>query len=280
MLDAERGGHFSLAPVFQNSRPKQIYLSNSNILLTRFLSPEGVAEVSDYMPVSVESGPNREPVRQLIRSAKCIRGEVRFQMSCDPKFDYGRAKHRVEVLSPEEVRLVPEIGPGLDSVRLRAQTPLEIKEDGRIVADFVLRAGGRVFFILDGHEDSPHGIDAAREGALFKETLNFWQTWLAQSNYRGRWREVVDRSALVLKLLTSERHGSIVAAPTFGLPEAMGGTKLGLQVYLDPRCQLYALRLNPAGIRKGSKGLWQMAERPMSRAWSEGSASDHVRPRR
>ena len=115
LLDAERGGHFSLAPVFQNSRPKQIYLSNSNILLTRFLSPEGVAEVSDYMPVSVESGPNREPVRQLIRSAKCIRGEVRFQMSCDPKFDYGRAKHRVEVLSPEEVRLVPEIGPGLGS---------------------------------------------------------------------------------------------------------------------------------------------------------------------
>jgi len=225
LLDAERGGHFSLAPVFQNSRPKQIYLSNSNILLTRFLSPEGVAEVSDYMPVSLESGPNREPVRQLIRSAKCIRGEVRFQMSCDPKFDYGRAKHRVEVLSPEEVRLVPEIVPGLGSVRLRAQTPLEIKEDGRIVADFVLRAGGRVFFILDGHEDSPHGIDAAHEGALFKETLNFWQTWLAQSNYRGRWREVVDRSALVLKLLTSERYGSIVAAPTFGLPEAMGGVR-------------------------------------------------------
>jgi hypothetical protein len=112
LLDAERGGHFSLAPVFQNSRPKQIYLSNSNILLTRFLSPEGVAEVSDYMPVSVESGPNREPVRQLIRSAKCIRGEVRFQMSCDPKFDYGRAKHRVDVLSPKRFVWFPKSAPG------------------------------------------------------------------------------------------------------------------------------------------------------------------------
>jgi GH15 family glucan-1,4-alpha-glucosidase len=147
-------------------------------------------------------------------------------MVCDPSFDYGRAKHRVEVLSPEEVRLVPDsCAHGLDSVRLRAQTPLQVKEDGSIVSDFALKAGERAFFILDGHEDSPHGIDVDREGALFKETLNFWQTWVAQSTYRGRWREVVDRSALVLKLLTSERHGSIVAAATFGLPETMGGER-------------------------------------------------------
>jgi len=227
LLDAQRGGNFSLSPVFQSSRPRQIYLSNSNILLTRFLSPEGVAEVSDYMPISLESrGPSSEPVRQLIRSAKCIRGEVRFKMVCDPKFDYGRAKHSVEVLSPEEVRLIPEINEnGVGPLRLRAQTRLQIKEDGSVVADFVLRAGERVFFILDGHEDSPHGIDPDREGALFKETLNFWQTWVAQSTYRGRWREMIDRSALVLKLLTSERHGSIVAAPTFGLPEAIGGER-------------------------------------------------------
>jgi len=179
------------------------------------------------MPISLESrGPSSEPVRQLIRSAKCIRGEVRFKMVCDPKFDYGRAKHSVEVLSPEEVRLIPEINEnGVGPLRLRAQTRLQIKEDGSVVADFVLRAGERVFFILDGHEDSPHGIDPDREGALFKETLNFWQTWVAQSTYRGRWREMIDRSALVLKLLTSERHGSIVAAPTFGLPEAIGGER-------------------------------------------------------
>jgi GH15 family glucan-1,4-alpha-glucosidase len=227
LLDAQRGGHFSLSPVFQSSRPKQIYLSNSNVLLTRFLSPEGVAEVSDYMPISLESRTeNYEPVRQLIRRAKCVRGEVKFQMICDPKFDYGRAKHRVEFLSPEEVRLVPEISRnGVEPIRLRAQIPLKVKDDGMVVAEFVLKAGEKVFFILDGHEDSPHGIDADREGALFKATLNFWQTWVAQSNYRGRWREVVDRSALVLKLLTSERHGSIVAAPTFGLPEAIGGVR-------------------------------------------------------
>src|SRR5258708_5883930 len=123
LLDAQRGGHFSLSPVFQSSRPKQIYLSNSNVLLTRFLSPEGVAEVSDYMPISLESRTeNYEPVRQLIRRAKCVRGEVKFEMICDPKFDYGRAKHRVEFLSPEEVRLVPEISRnGIGTIQLRAQ---------------------------------------------------------------------------------------------------------------------------------------------------------------
>src|SRR5215471_13995877 len=86
LLDAERGGRFRLSPIFQYSQPKQFYLPNSNILLTRFLSPEGVAEVSDYMPISLESRAEvYEPVRQLIRSAKCIRGEVRFKMVCDPK---------------------------------------------------------------------------------------------------------------------------------------------------------------------------------------------------
>jgi GH15 family glucan-1,4-alpha-glucosidase len=116
---------------------------------------------------------------------------------------------------------------GMKSVRFGSERRLvsKSKKMGSVVADFALKAGERVFFILDGHEDSPHGIDPDRQGALFKETLNFWQTWIAQSTYRGRWREIVDRSALVLKLHTSERHGSIVAAPTFGLPETMGGER-------------------------------------------------------
>jgi GH15 family glucan-1,4-alpha-glucosidase len=59
----------------------------------------------------------------------------------------------------------------------------------------------------------------------FKDTMNFWHGWLARSTYQGRWREMVDRSALTLKLLTSERHGSLVASPTFGLPEEIGGER-------------------------------------------------------
>src|SRR5207245_3834824 len=61
------------------------------------------------------------------------------------------------------------------------------------------------------------------ESDAFKQTVNFWRRWIARSSYGGRWREMVHRSALTLKLLTSREHGSIVAAPTFGLPETIGG---------------------------------------------------------
>jgi GH15 family glucan-1,4-alpha-glucosidase len=226
LLDVERGGSFSLSPVLQHRRPKQIYLLNSNILLTRFLSPDGVAEVSDYMPISLESPEDRyDRAQQLIRRAKCIRGEIRFQMICDPQFDYGRAKHQVKLLSEQEGIFLPEGGEkAIKPIRLRAQTPLVISE-GRLESEFVLRSGESVFFILDGDQDGPHAIDRDQEGKEFKNTLNFWQSWVSKSNYRGRWRETVDRSALVLKLLTSQKHGSIVAAPTFGLPEEIGGAR-------------------------------------------------------
>ena len=223
LLDAKKAGRFSLAPVLQNSRPKQIYLSNSNILVTRFLSPDGVAEVTDFMPISLESETDKaqSAVHQVIRRAKCVRGEVRFQMIFEPRFDYGRTKHEVKLLSEREAQFTPATG---DPVRLRAERPLAIRDD-YVEADFVLRAGESAVFILDGDADSPHEIDPKRVAQEFKNTLNYWRSWLSKSTYRGRWREMVDRSALVLKLLTSQRHGSIVAAPTFGLPETVGGER-------------------------------------------------------
>jgi GH15 family glucan-1,4-alpha-glucosidase len=224
LLDSERGGRFKLSPLFQHRRPKQLYLSNSNVLLTRFLSPDGVAEVSDFMPISLESsGERREPVHQLIRRAKCVRGEVKFEMVCEPRFDYGRAKHQVKLLTEKEALFIPQDGGGsTGAIRLRAEIPLQIRED-RAEAEFVLPAGKTTYFILEGDADAPHGIDPDRVAGEFKATLNFWQNWIGHSTYRGRWREIVGRSALVLKLLVSQRHGSIVAAPTFGLPEAIGG---------------------------------------------------------
>jgi GH15 family glucan-1,4-alpha-glucosidase len=88
-----------------------------------------------------------------------------------------------------------------------------------------LKAGDVASFVLEEAregEESPsnNGEYVSRS---FKETVNYWRTWLGRSTYRGRWREMVNRSALTLKLLTSLPHGSIVAAPTFGLPENIGG---------------------------------------------------------
>jgi GH15 family glucan-1,4-alpha-glucosidase len=259
LLDSERGGRFILSPTFQHRRPKQMYLSNSNILLTRFLSPDGVVEVCDFMPISLESGRDRvEPVHQLIRRAKCVRGEVQFQMACDPRLDYGRAKQQVKLLSEKEALFIPDCGErSISPIRLRAEVPLVIRE-GRVESEFVLSAGQSALFILEGDEDAPHAIDPHRVSEEFKATLNFWQSWIAQSTYRGRWREIVDRSALVLKLLVSQRHGSIVAAPTFGLPEAIGAGRNWDYRYTwirDASFTLYAL--SRLGFHSESKAFMQ-----------------------
>ena len=259
LLDSERGGRFILSPTFQHRRPKQMYLSNSNILLTRFLSPDGVVEVCDFMPISLESGRDRvEPVHQLIRRANCVRGEVKFQMACDPRLDYGRAKQQVKLLSEKEALFIPDCGErSISPIRLRSEVPLVIRE-GRVESEFVLSAGQSALFILEGDEDAPHAIDPHRVSEEFKATLNFWQSWIAQSTYRGRWREIVDRSALVLKLLVSQRHGSIVAAPTFGLPEAIGAGRNWDYRYTwirDASFTLYAL--SRLGFHSESKAFMQ-----------------------
>jgi GH15 family glucan-1,4-alpha-glucosidase len=224
LLHPDKGGRFSLAASLQHSRPRQNYLPNTNILMTRFLSPDGVGEISDFMPVFDTEVGTEKGLRKgakIIRRAKCIRGEVRFEMICQPRFDYARAKHQVKRLSDREVLFIPE-GSSLPTLRLRSQTPLQIA-DGDVAADFVLNAGEKSLFVLEFDLGETEQQPDHLETDSFLQTLNFWQRWIARSQYSGRWREIVDRSALVLKLLTSRRYGSIVAAPTFGLPEFVGG---------------------------------------------------------
>src|ERR1041385_5860929 len=97
LLDDEKGGRFKLAPTAQDLRHKQAYLPDSNILLTRFLAAEGVAEVSDFMAID-RLGHSHD----LVRRAKVVRGQMDLRMICQPRFDYGRAAHRVEA-RPNEV---------------------------------------------------------------------------------------------------------------------------------------------------------------------------------
>jgi GH15 family glucan-1,4-alpha-glucosidase len=219
LLDHSRGGSFHLAPSSGEFKSRQRYLPDTNILLTRFLGSDGVGEISDFMAVE-----HLGHSHNLIRRVKVVRGEIRFQMICAPKFDYGRANHRVEK-KPLEILFIPQ-GRNLPALRLRCQLPLRVV-DGEAVADFTLRAGQTLSFVLEeagpGEESPSQTADYVTE--TFKETMNFWRAWVARSNYRGRWREMVNRSALALKLLTSQPHGSIVAAATFGLPETIGGAR-------------------------------------------------------
>jgi GH15 family glucan-1,4-alpha-glucosidase len=219
LLDRKRGGHFVLAPVLDRARHVQLYLPDTNVLLTRFLSAEGVVEVSDFMPL-VEG----DEAQAVVRRAKVVRGEVRFRMVCAPRFDYGRVEHTVEE-GPGEAVFISRGARPL-ALRLRSRAPLRVAE-GAAVAEFVLRAGETMSFVLEeAHPDLATTCPVVHTTAdRFKETVNFWRRWTGASTYQGRWREMVSRSALTLKLLTSQKTGAMVASPTFGLPEEIGGQR-------------------------------------------------------
>jgi GH15 family glucan-1,4-alpha-glucosidase len=219
LLDAEKGGRFDLAPEEpDDARHVQLYLPDSAILLTRSLFTGGVAEVSDVMPVD-------GPTPTLVRRVKAVRGEIAFRMVCAPRFDYGRAGHRIERRSEREWVLASE-GADRVAVRLSSDVPISA-EGGDAVARFRLRAGESASFVLEevvaGQPAASIAPDYSAES--FKRTNDHWRRLIAHSTYRGRWREVVNRSALTLALLFSRDHGSMIASPTFGLPERLGGDR-------------------------------------------------------
>ena len=220
LLDAQHGGRFQIAPMFDVARHHQLYLPDSNILLTRFMSAEGVAELSDFMPVE-EVG----VAHNLVRRVKTVRGNIHFRMVCAPRFDYGRAHHRVEQ-GDGEVRFICEDASGL-VLRLRTSVDTRV-ENGAAIAEFTLRADEHAAFILERVDDDARDSPSAAPdyvSEMFKHTVNFWRSWVSRSTYRGRWQDLVTRSALTLKLLVSQPHGSIIAAPTFGLPQDLSGQR-------------------------------------------------------
>ena len=216
LLDDRHGGNFAIKPVTGEFKHRQRYLPDTNILLTRFLGDIGIAALSDFMAMREDDQHN------LVRRVKGIRGHFKFRMVCAPKFDYARCGHTIWH-KQHEVIFVPD-KKNLPTLRLRASVPLKV-ENGVASAEFILRAGQTAHFILEEAKGESPASRPEYISEAFKETMNYWNAWIARSKYRGRWREMVDRSALTLKLLTSRKDGSIVAAPTFGLPEQIGGER-------------------------------------------------------
>ena len=218
LLDDERGGRFSIAPEPDGVTYKQFYWPDTNVLVTRFLDGYGVGEVIDFMPVGAKDG--RHGYHQLVRRVRVVRGRMAFRMRCRPAFNFARTPHQTE-LTPEGARFAtPELNVGLATL-----LPLEPDGDG-VTAAFTLGEGQTVSFLLSELPGGEAPVACPSEGeieARFEQTVDYWHRWLAQCTYTGRWREMVYRSALCLKLLTFEPTGAIVAAPTCSLPEAIGG---------------------------------------------------------
>ncbi|WP_330324214.1 glycoside hydrolase family 15 protein [Streptomyces pseudovenezuelae] len=219
LLDHAKGGHFAVS-VDSRRPPVQLYLQDTAVLVTRFLTESGVGEVIDFMPVE---RPERPADRhRLVRILRVTRGQVRFALECRPRFDYGRSAH--------------EVVPGEDAVRFRgaggqavlqAVGPLHWDRDGDDVrGELVLKQDEFAAVVLttgDSDEAPVAPVTQADVVELFERTRDFWHTWVRRSRYRGRWQDMVNRAAITLKLLTYAPTGAPVAAATMGLPEQIGG---------------------------------------------------------
>ncbi len=221
ILDGEKGGYFRIQPT-EEVRGTQMYLPDSNILLTRFLHSDGVGELLDFMPV-VSDEPGEHPgSHTIVRRVTVVRGHLTFILDCQPRFDYARTDHRTRIIRGDALFETDHIVVGL-------QSPVElVMHGGGARAEFTLNAGETVHFLL--RQVTSQDVDEALEHppdpeVLFRETSDFWRGWIAKSSYRGHWREMVHRSALVLKLLAYSPTGATVAAPTTSLPEEIGGSR-------------------------------------------------------
>ncbi|MCH8102970.1 MAG: glycoside hydrolase family 15 protein, partial [Chloroflexi bacterium] len=220
ILDDQKGGRFQIAPVGDDWDSKQFYLPETNILVTRFLSDEGVAEIVDYMPVAGREEEGAHHV--IVRKVTGVRGLLRLRMVCKPAFDYAREEHIADVSEYGVIFRTSKLTIGMFS-----SVPLE-SGDGMTSSEFTLREGGTATFVLgELDEGSRHPLVLLGYGDddHFNRTADYWRGWLSGCTYTGRWREQVHRSALVLKLLTHADTGAVIAAATTSLPEVFGGVR-------------------------------------------------------
>jgi pentatricopeptide repeat protein len=227
LLDADRGGYFRIAPVADQYETRQLYFPNTAMLITRFLTPDGVGEVLDFMPV-IEGGPTDR--HRLVRHLRVSRGTMQFALDLRPRFDYGRARHSLDLTGSGAVfrgengthftlhttghRTVADGGAPVEQHGDDLRTTITMRE-GEYGRGVVLETMG----------GAPQNLSPDVLERLAKDTAHFWKAWLRRSTYTGRWREVVTRSAMTLKLLTYHPTGAPVAAATFGLPEQTGGER-------------------------------------------------------
>ena len=178
------------------------------------------------MPATGEAASERH---RLVRIVRCVRGTMEFDIEVAPRFDYGRISHQVTVnegvatFTSDATVLTVSLIRDPDDARL---AEIESAPDGDLRASLRLAEGQLRGVVL---ETSPTGtpgvVPVAEARRLFNDTTRFWQDWVEQSTYTGRWREEVQRSAITLKLLTYAPTGGLVAAPTAALPEQIGGER-------------------------------------------------------
>jgi GH15 family glucan-1,4-alpha-glucosidase len=228
LLDADRGGFCRIRPATDDYVTRQLYLPDTAILVTRFLTEEGVGEVIDFMPIAGDEATDRHRIARLIN---VVRGTMSFEGEIQPRFDYGRAAptaaaspdNGIKFTGGDQSLTVHRVGDVITHDGQRAGR-IELSGDGLKMYG-TLSAGDSTGVILETGGAEPLRVQVEELQAMFLETTRFWRDWSNRSTYRGRWREMVNRSAITLKLLTYAPSGALVAAPTAGLPEQIGGER-------------------------------------------------------
>ncbi|RSM43750.1 glycoside hydrolase family 15 protein [Amycolatopsis balhimycina DSM 5908] len=224
LLDDERGGRFRVRPAGACAS-SQMYHPDTAVLITRFSGPDGIGEVVDFMPPCGTTATTEHRIARLVR---CVRGRMTFEVVVAPRFDYGRRPHRALLVANGAVFTAPGTSIVLHAVREPGDEHLaEARVEGEDVHLRLALTAGQVRGVVleTDAAEPPREIRVAEFEDLFRATVDWWRAWLARSTYRGRWREIVARSAITLKLLTYAPTGGLVAAPTLGLPEQLGGER-------------------------------------------------------
>jgi GH15 family glucan-1,4-alpha-glucosidase len=228
LLDHDRGGYFHIGPDRDDYVSRQLYFPDTAILITRFLTSEGVGEVIDFMPVIGGKATDRH---QLVRLARVVRGTMDFRVEIQPRFDYGRKAHKLELYDEDGALFVSD---DLTLTLHRADIPgRSLREQGTSLArdgeglrlTKTLREGGIAGVVMESAGGRPKSVHPQQLWELFDETVHYWRGWLHRSTYKGRWKEQVSRSAMTLKLMTYAPSGALIAAPTAALPEQIGGER-------------------------------------------------------
>jgi GH15 family glucan-1,4-alpha-glucosidase len=274
LLDRSRGGRFQVRPTEDDYVSKQLYLPDTAVLVTRFMTENGVGELLDFMPpIAGDASDNH----RIVRLMRCVRGRVRLSVDIEPRFHYGRQSHETHLTEKGAVFTSPALTLTLHSVRNQTDERLgdvRTTDGGGVHVTFELQQGQQRGVVLESAADGPpREIPNAEFDELLEQTAGFWRSWLTSSTYTGRWRETLQRSAIVLKLMTYAPTGALIAAPTAGLPEQVGGERNWDYRYTwvrDGSFSVHALLAMGFTEEAAAFGRW-LRERVEEHAGAEGS---------
>ena len=227
LLDADNGGFCQIKPDRDDYVTKQLYFPDTAILITRFMTPDGVGEVTDFMPIA---GDRPTSHHRLVRLIRVVRGSMRFVLDIKPRFNYGRTPHKLELTDEGAVFHTDDLDLTVHSMGQRGTSPADLGAEFEQIGEDLrghrtLTEGESAGMVLESNGGRPRRLPAGTLQQLSDETAAYWRNWLRRSTYTGRWREMVTRSAMTLKLMTYAPSGALVAAPTAGLPEQVGGER-------------------------------------------------------